>query len=391
MTKYWKYAFMGPLALGVIALIVLAMLPKPVEVTLGRATMGVLAETITAEGTSRFHDSYIVSAPISGSFERISIEAGDSIHEGERISQINPPALDVRQKAELQAHVETSRALVQEAEARVEQARLTHDQAVRDRARYEALAKSDATTKEAVENAVRLDQTASKEYAASQSRLAAAEHDLEAARSAMIGASTSGSNKSTSIPVIAPASGLVLRVIQRDARTVPAGTALVTIGDRRNVEIVIDLLSSDAPRVHLGDTVRISVPGIESILSAVIKTIEPGASTKISPLGIEERRVNVIASIPDPPNELGDNFRVDATITLWQTDNVLSIPESALFKDGADWAVYKNVGDKAKIVHVAIGHRGMSRVEILSGLVAADEVILHPSNLVRESVKITTQ
>jgi HlyD family secretion protein len=193
------------------------------------------------------------------------------------------------------------------------------------------------------------------------------------------------------VDVVAPASGRVLRVLQESEGVVQAGTPLVEVGNPEVLELVVDLLTTDAVRVHPGTPVTIQGWGGDRTLAARVRRVEPSAFTKLSALGVEEQRVNVIAALGDPRQEwtaLGDGFRIEARFVLWEGDGVVKIPQGAAFRRGDGWAVFRVVAGKARLTPVRIGHRGDTEVEVLGGLEPGAVVVVHPGDRVREGAKV---
>jgi HlyD family secretion protein len=190
------------------------------------------------------------------------------------------------------------------------------------------------------------------------------------------------------VTVVAPVAGRVLRVVRDSAGPVVAGAPLVELGDPRALEIVVDVLSSDAVRIATGMPVALEAWGGEHPLRGEVRSVEPSAFTRISALGVEEQRVKVIVAIADPPAELGDGFRVEARIFTWRGDRVMTVPASAVFRDKDRWAVYAVEGGRARARPVEIGHRGRLDVEIVSGLLPGTAVILHPTDQIRDGIAI---
>jgi HlyD family secretion protein len=190
------------------------------------------------------------------------------------------------------------------------------------------------------------------------------------------------------IEVFAPTAGRVLRVYEESARVVVVGTPLLEIGDPRDLEIVIDVLSADAVRIHPGGEMRLEAWGGDEALRARVRRVEPSGFTKLSALGVEEQRVNVIADFVDPPGTLGDGYRLEARIVVWSSDEVLRAPASAIFRREGDWHVFAAADGRARLRRVEIGHRGPDAVEIRSGLEAGDRLVLHPTDRVEDGVRI---
>ena len=191
--------------------------------------------------------------------------------------------------------------------------------------------------------------------------------------------------------VFAPSAGRVLRIFEKSERFLEVGTPLLEIGDPSNIEIVVDILSSDAVRVHPGLKMLIDNPDSGEPLRAQVKVVEPQAITKVSALGVEEKRVDVIGDFIDAKPSFGDNFRVDAHIVVWQGSDVLSVPNSALFRSGDDWNVFVIEGSRAYLRTVTIGHRSRTDTEITEGLSEGDSVIVHPPNGLASGSRVTNE
>jgi len=366
----------------VILLLVLALIPKPVSVITAHIVKGNLVETLTAEGTTRYHDTYLISAPIAGLITRTQYEVGARLHSGDVLANILPPIIDPRKVEELGARLDAAKALESEAANHVSQAKITLEQAKNDNERTIALVAANAATRAQLERDSDAYAQAKQDVQAAEARLRSSHHDAEAIRASM-------SNKSsgTQIPLVSPVDGVLLEVHEKNSREVAASAPLFEVGDTNRQEVVIDLLSSDAPRIHIGDSVLVTVPGVDRTLHASIRLIEPDAYIKISPLGIEEKRVNVIAALQDRVPELGSTYRVDATMVLWSGENILKVPISALFRNEKDWSVWVARDGKAHEQKISVGHMNDTEAEVLNGLNANDVVIVHPSNEVIEGVK----
>jgi HlyD family secretion protein len=382
--NYSKYVLWSITILIVLVMLVLALSKKGVPVMTAHVVTGTLVETITAEGTTRYHDTYLISAPIAGLLTRTAFEVGARLHQGEVLANILPPVLDPRQVEELQARLEGAHALEEEANNHVAEAKTTLEQARREMVRMTALASQNAATHDQLEHDSDAVEQGKQDVQAAEARVRSAHHDAEAIRASLT--NTAGG---THIPLVSPVNGVLLEIYEKNSRAVAASAPIFNIGDTTREEVVIDLLSSDAPRVHLGDSVLVAVPGIDHGLHATIRLIEPDAYIKISPLGIEEKRVNVIAALHDRAPELGSTYRVDATMVLWTGANVLKVPISALFRNGKDWSVWITRDGKSKEQRVTLGHMSDTEAEVLSGLKSGDEVIVHPSNEVIEGAKVS--
>ena len=197
-----------------------------------------------------------------------------------------------------------------------------------------------------------------------------------------------GGGANAVVPLRSPTAGQILRIPERSERVVTPGTALMTVGDPRALEIVIDVLSSEGVKVKPAMPVRLEGWGGPQPLQARVRLVEPFAFTKVSALGVEEQRVNVVADFVDPPQSLGDAFRVEARIVIWSSEDTLKIASNALFRKGEGWAVFVADGRRARLRAVKPGHGGPLETEILEGLAAGDRVLLHPSNEIADGTRI---
>jgi HlyD family secretion protein len=415
--------------IGVLGAAVIAFRPSPLRVDLGYVSRGPLQVTIDAEGKTRVQDRYVVSAQVTGRLARIEIEAGDTVERHAVIARIDSLPLDAavqeaqerlaewdaqragvetlrpKRDALSQAHarIAAAQAAQREAEAMADKARAALEQARRERQRalrLEAVGAISHGEREAVElnettrakeyEAAQLEaQRAAAEVKAAQAALAVLEaqrHDpdylLEVykARMASVEAELSRlQDDAARTEIRSPVHGQVLRVYEEHTRVVSAGTPLLEVGDLSGLELVIDILSTDAVRVQPGATVRVEHWGGEQILSARVRRVEPAAFTKISALGVEEQRVNVIADFVNPPQVLGDGYRVEASIVVWQAEAVLRVPVSALSRCAEAWCVYVVVNNTAQRRQVTVGQRNGFEAEIHQGLHEGEAVILHPS------------
>ncbi len=224
---------------------------------------------------------------------------------------------------------------------------------------------------------------------AARFRAKAAAYEVELSRARLLAAERSQGKTGGLITVSSPVSGRVLKIQEKSERVVPAGTPLVVVGDPTRLEVVVDLLSSEAVKVRPGMPVILENWGGEQPLRARVRLIEDQGFTKVSALGIEEQRVNVVADFMDPPGPLGDDYRVEARIVIWEGQNILKVPAGALFRSGKDWALFASRNGRAKKQIVKVGHRSPREVELLQGLKEGDWVISHPTNQIKEGTKIT--
>jgi len=386
MTAKWKKGLYALAALVAVALIALAFLPDAVPVDVAPVQRGPLAITVDEDGETRAKDRFVISAPVAGRISRIDLREGDRVTAGQEIAKIWPVPLSARESDEQLARITAAEALAREAEERVRHAATDHEQAVRERIRVEKLVKDGFVSPQAVEHAQVMETTGANELAAARFRARSAAADAKAARVALMAIGSGGGNPA--VPLRSPTAGQILRIPERSERVVAAGTALMTVGDPSALEIVIDVLSNEGVKIKPGMPVRLEGWGGPQPLHARVRLVEPFAFTKVSALGVEEQRVNVIADFVDPPQSLGDAFRVEARIVIWSSEDTLKIPSNALFRKGDGWAVFVADGRRARLRAVKPGHGGPLESEILEGLAAGDRVLLHPSNEIADGTRI---
>lgn len=381
LSKTWLLTGSGLLIGGL--LLFLLLRPAPLPVDAGRVTRGPLQVTIDAEGTTRVIDRFTVSAPVSGRLLRTPLKEGDTVAAGMTLASIVPPVLNSREFSEASALAESAGAALGEAVARSRQVSVNLSQARLRAGRYDNLYREGAVSKESWEQARDQAAVLEKERQAATAAVSAASHQYDAARARI------DRNVATRpVEVTAPAGGRVLRVYEKSERTVPAGTPLFDIGDPGSLEIVIDVLSSDAVKVSPRQEVRIEGWGGREVLRARVERIEPAAFTKVSALGIEEKRVNIVARPERLEPRIGDNFRVQATIVVKEAARVLRVPVSSLFRSGEGWRVFVIDGGRAVERTVRIGLRGEYEAEVLGGLAEGDTVILHPQNELGDRMRV---
>jgi HlyD family secretion protein len=389
------------LLLGALALTALAwwaLRPPAVPVEVGLVTRGPLQLTVDEEGETRVRQRFVVAAPATGRLLRIQLDEGDAVAVGDLLAQIVPVPLDPRDRAAAEARLEAAEAAQQGAAARAALADAALAQAERDLARAEHLREAGATSDEALERA-RLERTrARRELEAARFAVAAAEHEADAARAVLMAARSSRGDPAspddpcatpgTCIDVRAPIAGHVLRVREESERVLLGGTPLLELGDPNAIEIVVDVLSADAVKIRPGAELWVEDWGGEKPLHATVRRVEPSGFTKISALGVEEQRVNVIADFVETPDGLGDGYRIEARIVVWQAEDVLRVPSSALFRHGEGWAVFVLDGAVARRRDVEIGARGPFAAEVKSGLEDGERVVLHPSDRLGDGVRV---
>lgn len=371
----------------------LALRPEPIRVETGRVSRGSMSVTVDGEGKTRVHDRFTVAAPVTGKLTRIRLERGDAIAPGGLIARIDPlplAPLDPRQRTEAEARVRSAEAVRREAEANVGLVSAHLDQATRDRKRTEELLEAGVVSRQEYERAKEYETACAQDLKAARFKVQAAAQEVEVARSALLTANVARSSVQPSVPVTSPTGGRVLRVLEENERVVQAGTPLIEVSNPSALEIVVDVLSSDAVKIKPGAAIAIHNWGGASPLEARVRYVEPSGFTKVSALGIEEQRVNVIADFTGSSGGLGDGFRVEARIVIWSAEQTLKVPASALFRTGSAWTVFVVQNGAARRREVEVGHRTDFEVEIVHGLAEQDQVILHPANEIADGAKVTT-
>ncbi|MES1205478.1 MAG: HlyD family efflux transporter periplasmic adaptor subunit [Pseudomonadota bacterium] len=356
--------------LGATAAALLALRPRAVPVDVVRTRRGPLVVAVEESGRTRVKDRYVVSAPAAGSLSRVTLDPGDTVQEGDVLAEIAPalaPLLDQRTHGEAEARLGAAVSALGQARAQTARAAAAKTLADEELARIRRLGPAIAQQQaQQIEFEARM---RAQEHASAQFAEKVAVEQVRLAR-VTIGQGGGGA-RDRHIDVLAPASGRVLRVLQKSAGVVAAGVPLVEVGDPGALEVVVDLLTTAAVQVKPGTEVVIHGWGGDAPLSGRVRRIEPSGFTKPSALGVDEQRVNVLVALTDPParwSALGDGYRVEARIVLWESPDVVKAPLGAAFRRGDGWAVFRVDRDRAALVPVEIGHRGDTEVEILSGL-----------------------
>ena len=399
-----RWLWIAVLTAVVIGGIVWGMRTPPTPVEVAQATVGPLRVTVEEEGKTRLKSRYVISAPIAGFMRRLPWKAGDRVTSGQIITTLAPVGamlLDPRTRDQNESRVRTAQAALDVSEARVrgtqEQIRVAQVDVDHWQRQTDREQKLSATGDIAAE---RLDDTrtqlkrAQANLAALQGAVETAREEVDAARTEVASARTTlrpsaarAPAGSESVPVTAPASGRVIRVVQESEGVVAPGTALIEIGDANAIEVQVEVLSPDAVQIKLGTRVVFNGWGGAKPLEGNVRVIEPGGFTKISALGVEEQRVRVIADITSPEAEwktLGDGYRVEASFILWEGAEVLQVPANALFRLRDGWAVFAIDADVARRTKVEVSHRTGLAAEIVSGLKVGDKVVAHPDETVED-------
>ena len=382
-----RHVLVGAVVAALGTLVLWALRPDPVSVQTGTVDRGPLRVAVDEDGETRVRERYTASAPVTGRMERLTCEAGDSVAAGEVLARIFPLPLDTRSGREAAERLEVAEANASAARAREE---LSEAQWSEARRALERLERVDAQVRGAVTEQ-RLDRARTAERSANlaveeaRAGVTAATHELEAARAALLG---SGGSEGEPTLVRAPVSGRILRVHEECERVITAGAPIVEVGDPGALEVVVDVLTEDAARLRPGAAAYV-VPGPSAdTVPGVIDRIEPSAFTKVSPLGVEEQRVNVVVRFEAARLVLGDRYRVGVSLVAWEAQDVLRVPVSALFREGDAWAVFAVDDGRAARRLVTIGERNRRYARVESGLAAGDEVVMYPSDVVEDGTRV---
>jgi HlyD family secretion protein len=374
-------------------LLLIAFWPTAVTVDVASVTRGALVVTVDEEGRTRVRDRFVVSAPVGGRVLRIELEPGDRVAAGDIVARVRPEApslLDARTRAEAVAAVQSAEAALGRARAEEQRTRTALAQAQRELARVRTLTAAGATATQDLESRETDAALAAEAVDAAVFAVRTASAEVERARAR---ATPSVSQRGEGIVAVrAPSAGVVLKRLRESESIVPAGEPLLEIGDPRQIEIVADVLSTDAVRVRPGARAIVEQWGGEAALSATVRRVEPGGFTKVSALGVEEQRVNVVLDLNHADGadcaELGDAYRVETRIVLWEGEQVLKVPTNALFRHETRWAVYVASDQRARLTVVELGHQTGQEAEVTSGLSEGTKVIVHPGDLLRDGSRI---
>jgi HlyD family secretion protein len=381
--------------LAVIALLGWAFTPRPVNVETAVARRGPFVQTVDEDGKTRVRDRYVVSAPLAGKLGRIMLKEGDAVERNEVLATLSPsvPALlDARTEQELKARLGAAEASRLRATVRVERAQVALAQARADYQRTRKLAHDafvSSAKLEADEMVVKLNE---KELEASKHEVHVAEHDLEVAQAALIQVrSPSPSTSGKPWEVRSPAAGRVLKVIQQNEVVVAVGAPLLELGNATELDAVVDVLTTDAVRIKQGARVLFERWGGTEALEGRVRLVEPSAFTKISALGVEEQRVNVIIDITSAPlkwQAVGDGYRVEARIVVDSRDDAVQVPVSALFHDGEKWALFAVREGRAVKRSVHLGPRSGRDAVVEQGVEPGENIVAYPSDAVKDGVRV---
>lgn len=367
--------------------IVVLFLPSPIDVDVAPVTSGPLVVTVDEDGETRAHDRFVVSAPVAGRVSRIELHEGDRVKARQVVAEIWPVPLTARERDEQLARIASAQALSREATEQVHRARNEYEQAQRERKRMETLVQDGFVSPQAAEKTKVAESTSANALDAARFRAKSAAAELRAAKAAQMAIAAKPGSRAA-VRLESPVSGKVLRIPEKSERVVTPGTPLLILGDAEKLEIVIDVLSTEAVKIKPGMQVLIEGWGGDEPLQAKVSVVEPYAFTKVSALGVEEQRVNVIADFVGSHATLADAYRIEARVVVWSSDQVLKSPASALFRKQDGWAAFVFDDGRARLRDVTVGKRTAFDVQVLSGLEAGERTILHPSNDISDGTRV---
>jgi HlyD family secretion protein len=377
-----------------VALVVIGLWPRPIQVEVARISRGPLIITVDEEGMTRVKNRYVISAPVAGQLRRIDWKAGAMVEAGQTILAVLETSgadfLDARTLAQAEARVRAADAARQAALAQRDRAQASAKMFASDFERVKVLRERQVLSAQEFDSAQMRAETATQDTRAAEFALKVAEFELQQARALL----TRGQQGESAEPLIikSPVSGRILRVLQESARVVPAGFALVEVGDPTDLEVRIEVLSRDGVAILPGARVILEQWGGTKPLNARVRLVEPSAFTKISALGVEEQRVYVIADFTDPLEQratLGDNYRVEARIVTAEIPDALRAPSGALFQRGGEWQAFVVETNRARLRTVRAGRSSGVQVEVLSGVNENDPVIVYPGDKVQDGTRVT--
>jgi len=378
----------------VVGIVAAAMWPSTLEVGATQVTRGPMQVTIDEDGVTRIRDKFIVSAPVSGRLQRVELEPGDAVVGSKtlltRLTTADAPLLDPRTRGELTASVDAARAAVGQAQAERARANAELERARTTLRRQQELKKAGAIASDALDASETAVMTAQEAARAAEFTVSRSEYELQLARARLQAPTAAG----RAVDIVAPVSGVILKRYRESESVVPVGEPLVEIGDPSRIEIVADLLSTDAVRIPPAADVLIEQWGGNQPLTGKVRRVEPAGFMKVSALGVEEQRVNVIIDFDDPTNaakRLGDAYRVDVRVVTWRDANVLKVPVGALFRRGEAWAAFTVEGGRAQLRTVMLGQRNATEAQVTSGLSEGQTVVLHPPDTLMDGARVKTR
>lgn len=387
-------------AIILVSLLVYGYWPRPRVVDLAVVERGSIAITVDDDGETRIRERYRITAPVTGKLLRLTLHAGDSVQRGAtelvQILPQDPALLDARTVAESQARLAAMEAAIEESQSLLASAESMAKFAEEAYQRAAALHKTRAIATSEFEEADHENRAAQANLRSAKFRSLVRNYERDMAKAALLKISNLSENPpDLPFKIVSPIDGAVLRVFQEDSSFVNAGTAILEIGDPRDLELQIDVLSNYAVAIKPGAAVVVEHWGGSEPLHAKVRVVEPSAFLKVSALGVEEKRVRVLADFVEPWEDrptLGDGFRIEARVVLEETDpESLYVPAGAVFQQSGKYYVFCSQASRAKKVEVAIGKSNGRQTEIRSGLEFGDQIVLHPPDSLREGDIVTSE
>jgi len=356
---------------------------------------GTLVASVDEDGKTRVRERYVVAAPLAGRLTRVRLKAGDKVAPDDVVATIVPPPaplLDPRVRREAEERLGTAEAAQQRSKAVVERAQAQASQAKADLDRTRTLVAQGASTVQALERAELAQRVADRDLRAAEFQDHAAGHELDQAKALLARYQGDADTPVERWNITAPVPGVVLKVVQESETVVQSGASLLEIGDPRDLEIVTDVLSTEAVEIHPGADVAIEHWGGPGVLSGRVRRIEPAAFTKVSTLGVEEQRVNVLIDVLSPQEQwagMGDGYQVDTRITVLTEDDIEIIPAGALFRRGNDWSVYVVDDGRAQPRTIDLVRRSGRSAAVRKGLAQGERVIVYPSDQISPGLRVS--
>jgi HlyD family secretion protein len=394
MMRWIRRAIVAAIVIAIAVAVAWSFVPRPVEVDTADVVVAPFEATVDVDGVTRVKESYIVSAPMAASLHRVELHAGAAVGIGAvvaRLSPIDPPLLDARARAQARAALLAAQAGQRQAQAMVDRARAADEYAARELAKLQGLASRQAITAQSVELAELEARTRARELESARFGALVTAHEVELAEAALARMQRPPGRDDV-LELRSPVAGRVLRVHREDEGVVPAGAPLLEVADLSGLEVVADVATADAVTIRPGAHVTLLQWGGERPLRGHVRLVEPSAFTKLSALGIEEQRVNVVIEIDEPYEAraaLGNGYRVEARIVVWRGPEVVQVPASALFRHGGRWAVFLWDGQRARLQAVDAGRQSGVTAQVHSGLTQGQTVIVHPGDAVSDGVRVS--
>lgn len=384
------------LGLGLlVALIVVGLWPRAVPVEAGAITRGPLVVTVDEEGMTRVKHRYIVSAPVAGQLRRIDWKAGAIVEAGKTVlatlETSGADFLDARSQAQAEARVRTAEAAREAAKAQRERAAAAAKMFSADFDRLKQLFAQKVLSAQEFDVAQMRAVTTQQDERAAEFALKVAEFELQQVQAILSRGASGGTASAEPLVLTSPVSGRILRVMQESARIVPGGLPLLEVGDPTDLEVRIEVLSRDGVAIKPGARVMLEQWGGPEPLAARVRLVEPAAFTKISALGVEEQRVYVIADFTDALEKrpaLGDSYRVEARIVIWENAAALRAPAGALFQRAGAWQAFVIDGGRARLRVVKVGRSNGVETEIIDGLTEGSQVVVYPGDKVVDGTRV---